>query len=148
MFLFDYTSLCIMYITHKTVILFWMIMWCLNYCLWCSTQYAYLFDFFPYSLFRRRRDFCCDQSHSWLLRNFLQKKASSFYDSQFEVSKKIALMVKWNNSIVTVISRHYYVEPIKNAKSYEKKTRKREQPIQKPDVISMYNKYMGDRFTW
>ncbi|KAL1497396.1 hypothetical protein ABEB36_008374 [Hypothenemus hampei] len=72
----------------------------------------------------------------------LSKQSRGSYDSQFEESNHIAL-VKWNdNSIVTMISTHYHVQPVTNVKRYDRK-QKKQVAIPQPAIVSVYNKHMG-----
>lgn len=72
----------------------------------------------------------------------MAKRARGSYNSQFDETSEIAL-VRWNdNSIVTMISTHFCIEPIKSAKRYNRKHKKTDN-IPQPSIICNYNKYMG-----
>lgn len=72
----------------------------------------------------------------------ISKKKRGSFSCVFDESMEISL-VRWNdNSIVTLISTHYNVEPLATAKRFNKKSGKMEN-IPQPVVISNYNKFMG-----
>ena len=72
----------------------------------------------------------------------MSKRARGSYDSAFDDVSKISL-IRWNdNSVVTVISNNFTVEPISNTKRYNRKERK-DVLISQPDIISQYNQFMG-----
>lgn len=72
----------------------------------------------------------------------ISKKERGSYDAAYDSNTNISL-VRWNdNSVVTVISNHFSVEPMSTAKRYNRKEKK-EVNIQQPNVIKFYNKYMG-----
>lgn len=64
------------------------------------------------------------------------------YDSCFDEDTYISLARWCDNSVVTLISTHYHVEPIKTAKRYNR-MEKRVINVTQPFVISQYNSYMG-----
>lgn len=72
----------------------------------------------------------------------LGKKKRGAFD--FAVDEAIELsLVRWNdNSIVTVASNIFSVEPLANTKRYNRKERKDVQILQ-PNLIKQYNSYMG-----
>lgn len=70
------------------------------------------------------------------------KRNRGSYSSAFEESNGISLL-RWNdNSVVTLISTHYHVEPVQTAKRFDR-TAKRMENISQPAVVFSYNKYMG-----
>lgn len=72
----------------------------------------------------------------------ISKRNWGAHSSVFDEATGISL-VRWNdNSVVTLISTHYNVEPLKTAKRFNKKTSKVDN-ISQPAVIFAYNKFMG-----
>lgn len=72
----------------------------------------------------------------------INRKERGSYDAAYDDTTNVYL-VRWNdNSVVTMISNHLSVEPMSTAKRYNRKEKK-EVNIQQPNVIKVYNKYMG-----
>ncbi|CAH1990479.1 unnamed protein product [Acanthoscelides obtectus] len=72
----------------------------------------------------------------------MSKRERGAYDCAYDKNNKIS-MVRWNdNSIVTICSNVYSVEPINQVRRYNRKE-KREIHVQEPNVIARYNRCMG-----
>lgn len=72
----------------------------------------------------------------------IKKKDRGSYDFSFDNEQKI-LLVRWNdNSVVTVATNNCTVEPLVNAKRYNRKEKKTVS-IPQPKVIADYNQHMG-----
>lgn len=72
----------------------------------------------------------------------LAKKGRGAYDSVYDEKAKVTL-VRWNdNSVVTVASNNFSVQPLSSAKRYNRKEHKDVQ-LPQPDVIKQYNSFMG-----
>ncbi|XP_033228842.1 piggyBac transposable element-derived protein 3-like [Belonocnema kinseyi] len=72
----------------------------------------------------------------------IKKKNRGTYDFSFDNEQKI-LLVRWNdNSVVTVATNNCTIEPLVNAKRYNRKE-KRKESITQPKVIAEYNQHMG-----
>ncbi|XP_066258479.1 piggyBac transposable element-derived protein 3-like [Euwallacea similis] len=70
------------------------------------------------------------------------KKVRGSYISAYESESKVSI-VRWHdNSVVTVASNVYSVDPVQNVKRYSRKQRK-DIYIPQPYVIAQYNEYMG-----
>nr|CAI5818011.1 unnamed protein product [Callosobruchus analis] len=74
-------------------------------------------------------------------KSFAKKKRGT-YLSTYESESKVCI-VRWqNNSVVTVASNVYNVDPVQNVKRYDRKEAKNIN-IPQPHAIAQYNKYMG-----
>lgn len=72
----------------------------------------------------------------------LRKKDRGAYDFSFDTEQKI-LLVRWNdNSVVTVATNNSTIEPLVNAKRYNRKEKKID-AVPQPKVIADYNQHMG-----
>lgn len=71
-----------------------------------------------------------------------KKEQRGYYDYKLDKRDNI-LAVRWHdNSVVTLLSNEYGVNPIQKAKRYSTATKNKIE-IDQPNLISQYNKYMG-----
>lgn len=74
--------------------------------------------------------------------NVMKKKNRGNYDSAIDKQNNI-VCVKWkDNSIVTILSNEFGVNPLQKALRYSVKEKKRVE-IPQPNVIHRYNSFMG-----
>lgn len=72
----------------------------------------------------------------------IMKKPRGYYCSAFDKDDNI-VAVRWkDNSVLTIISKEYGINPIQQASRYSVQE-KRRTDINQPFLISQYNKYMG-----